>query len=114
MIYEHKVKAVVMLTKIFEEEPPVMKCWPYWNDRMPVHFDCLSLEVKSIQNYLFYEKRNIEIKYMVSNYNFKLKNYIFYLYSLYIYRKIALDLIIIFMLIGQINQFQLKLILYLK
>jgi protein tyrosine phosphatase len=69
MIYEHKVKAVVMLTKIFEEEPPVMKCWPYWNDRMPVHFDCLSLEVKSIQNYLFYEKRNIEIKYMVCNYN---------------------------------------------
>ncbi len=87
MIIEKGVKIVVMLTQIYEGEPLVvshfylkskksiyltqqlsylkLKCWPYWDDNKLSQFGLISSEVKAFENHFFYEKRLIEIKYLV-------------------------------------------------
>ncbi|RNA36848.1 receptor-type tyrosine- phosphatase epsilon isoform X3 [Brachionus plicatilis] len=62
MVVEKNVKIIVMLTKIYEGDPPILKCWPYWNDKNLIKFGLSSCEVKSIENKLFYEKRKLKIK----------------------------------------------------
>ncbi|CAF0806750.1 unnamed protein product [Brachionus calyciflorus] len=66
MIVEKEIKIVVMLTKIYEGDPPILKSWPYWNDKNIIRFGSSSCEVKAIENKLFYEKRRLKIKFQDS------------------------------------------------
>lgn len=64
MIVEKEVTIVVMLTQVHEGD--VLKCWPYWSDTKALQFGAIASRVITLENRVFYEKRLIEIKYMVS------------------------------------------------
>jgi protein tyrosine phosphatase len=65
MLIEKDVAIIFMLTQVYEGEPLILKCWPYWNDNKVLEFENqISTRVITFENRLFYEKRLIEIKYM--------------------------------------------------
>lgn len=53
-----------MLTQLYEGDPSVLKCFPYWNDIKVLKFGQVTSRVISFENHLSYEKRLIQIKYL--------------------------------------------------